>query len=131
MSALVQYLMENAAQVTRDTAGAADVVFFGVVRKEGASAEKLAELIRAHKDEFCAVDLFDGKDHSYFEIGDWIGDQGLALILIGLGSLLGMWTLLSPKSVFGDDLHSLIESNMAGMGYVALQAPRVVAGDPA
>ncbi len=30
-------------------------------------------------------------DHCFVDIGAWIGDQSLALTLMGMGELLGMW----------------------------------------
>jgi hypothetical protein len=42
----------------------------------------------------------DGNEHSYPEIGAAVGDQGLGLMIIGLGHLLGIWKCLSPDTLF-------------------------------
>ena len=36
---------------------------------------------------------------SYIELGAWIGDQGLALALMGLGSALGIWGIITPQTL--------------------------------
>lgn len=74
-----------------------DLVFFKVAN-DGGDAEQLRSLVVAAKQgEFCNVDLFDGKKHGYMELGGWLGDQGLAMMLMGLGSILGLWRLVTPK----------------------------------
>ncbi len=52
---------------------------------------------------------------SYIEIGGEIGDQGLALLLIGLGGLVGLWPVITPETVgfTGDEAKA-----MAGHGFV-------------
>lgn len=73
----------------------ANVLFFVVAARPGTDAEKLRELIKANvSGNHCNVDLFDGLPHDYTELGAWIGDQGCALMLMGLGSVLGLWSLL-------------------------------------
>ncbi len=36
---------------------------------------------------------------SYIELGAWIGDQGLALRLIGLGAYARRWEVISPATL--------------------------------
>jgi len=103
------------------TGHTADMVFFKVSAK-AADAETLKELVRSHKGEFCSVDLFDGKEHNYIELGRWIGDQGTALQLMGLGSLLGLWKLLTPKTMLGPMCDEVLAQQMAGAGMVAVQS---------
>lgn len=64
---------------------------------------------------------FDGKEHSYIEIGAAMGDQGLALMTIGLGHLLGAWKALSPDTVM-PFLPEKTKQEMAGGGMVSLTA---------
>lgn len=110
----------NAEQPSGHTA---NVEFFEVRAKEGADAEALRALIVENKSgAFLDVDLFDGKEHNYIELGGWIGDQGLALMLIGLGSLLGLWDLLTPSAIFKDAIPKEAAMRMAGMGMVAIQS---------
>ena len=86
---------------TKQPAGhTADLVFFKVSAKPGADAETLKRLVRENKaGAYADVDLFDGVEHGYRELGGWIGDQGLALTLMGLGNVLGLWELLTPSKL--------------------------------
>lgn len=100
----------------------ADLIFFKVSAKEGANAETLRKLVQEHKGEFCDCNLFDGAEHSYMEIGGWIGDQGMALMLMGLGSLLGLWKLLTPRSMLGNSIPEEFVQRTAGQGFVIIKA---------
>jgi hypothetical protein len=100
----------------------ADMIFFEVSAKPTASAEKLKELVQGNvQGSHCDVDLFDGKEHSYLEIGGWIGDQGLAMMLMGLGSLLGLWKLLTPKTMLPKGIPDTLVQEMAGRGLIVIQ----------
>ncbi len=98
-----------------------DLVFFKVASTGSADKEKLKELIKAHKGEYNEVDPFDGKEHSYIELGGWVGDQGIALMLMGLGEILGIWKLMTPKTVFKNFPEDM-QMQMAGNGYVTILA---------
>ena len=100
----------------------ADLIFFEVAATNNPDLEEMRDLIKSNtKGEFANVDLFDGKEHSYIELGGWIGDQNLALQLMGLGSLLGLWKLLTPKTILGGIADNDLAMKMAGQGYVAIQ----------
>lgn len=91
----------------------ADLVFFKVAAK-GADKEEFVSLARRDYPHW-----FDGKEHSYLEIGGDVGDQGAALMTMGLGSLLGAWKLMTPRMLpIPEDL----QMQMAGMGMVTIQA---------
>jgi hypothetical protein len=92
----------------------ADVIFFQVSAKNNPDPEKLRELL----DNDGAFLLSGG--HSYLEIGAWIGDQGAALQLMALGSLLGLWALNTPRSVFGTLIPEEKVMELAGMGMVEI-----------
>ena len=62
----------------------------------------------------------DGKEHSYIEVGAEMGDQGMALLTIGLGHLLGAWEALSPETVM-PSMDAEIKMKLAGRGMVTLQ----------
>lgn len=98
----------------------ADTMFFKVAKHGEPDADTFTKLARAHRGEFNSVDPFDGNEHSYIELGGWIGDQGLALMFMGLGSLLGVFQLLTPQTLmpFLDDE---TKRQMAGMGMVAVK----------
>lgn len=80
----------------------------------------------ASKDEFLALvraehpEWLDGKEHGYIEIGVAMGDQGLALMTIGLGHLVGAWTALSPDTIL-PFLSPILKLQMAGRGMVSLK----------
>jgi hypothetical protein len=125
MAELNEYIRDYADRHPVGTvAGATNVVFFEVRAKEAASAEQLRALLSAHVSEFEAVDVFDGREHGYIELGGWLGSQGDALALIGLGEQLGLWKLLSPRTMLGDLITPEQEKAMAGSGLVSLQATR-------
>lgn len=101
----------------------ANVEFFEVSAREGADAEALRSLVVENKKGvFTDVDLFDGKEHNYIEIGGWVGDQGFALMLMGLGARLGLWQLLTPSSMMGALVPKDLAMQMAGAGMVAIQS---------
>jgi hypothetical protein len=104
------------------TEHAVDMIFFKVAAINGANADKLKELIAVNKKgEFCDIDLFDGNEHNYMEIGGWIGDQGIALMLMGLGTILGLWDLLTPVTILKMNSNDPVCQQMAGMGMIVIQ----------
>lgn len=119
MQDLIVYLEDNARPCNVED-GDADVIFFGVQRLPTATAEGLKAAMAAHVGEFCECNPLDGKDHNFIELGGWVGDQRVALILIGLGASLGMWELITPKTLFGDFLPPATVQKMAGMGMVGI-----------
>ena len=118
---LIDYLRTNAIQCAPDEADA-DVIFFGVRKGPDATADALKAAMAAHKGEFCDVNPLDGQEHSYIELGGWVGDQSAALSLIGLGAALGAWKLLTPKTMLGDMCPPDLVLKMAGMGMVSMQS---------
>ena len=96
----------------------ADMHFFKVSLRDGPDADTLRELIASHQGE---CDPLDGKEHSYMELGGWLGDQGLALQFMGMGSLLGLWNLLTPATIM-PGLPAELAGQMAGAGMVSIQA---------
>lgn len=92
-----------------------DLTFFKVARLDGDKDEFLAMV----KEEF--PQWLDGKEHNYMELGGDLGDQGIALMTIGLGHLLGAWKALSPDTMM-PFLDKQAKAAMAGMGMVCLQA---------
>lgn len=104
----------------------ADMIFFKVKAKEGANSSELKKLVQdSVEGTFTNINMFDGKEHSFIEVGAWIGDQGTALILMGLGSLLGLWNLLTPKTMLptGSASDEMLKQ-MAGAGYITVQSKK-------
>ena len=113
----------------------ADMIFFLAAKRGEPTVEEFERLTREHRGEFTDCDPLDGEEHGYLELGGWIGDQGMALQYMALGSLLGIFDLLTPRSVLGKSLTGIDEKfalEMAGLGYVtvkrrAKEAQKVVA----
>ena len=105
------------------TGHSADLVFFLVAARDGADADSLRRLVAAAAGPgaFGSLDPLDGREHGYIEVGGWIGDQGAALMLMGLGTVLGLWTLMTPE-MFG--FHGPVALEMAGYGLVTVHAPK-------
>lgn len=105
------------------TGHTADLVFFKVAAKPGTDAAELVRLVSEHKKGIYGdAEIFDGVEHNYLELGSWIGDQGIALRLMGLGAVLGIWKLLTPRIVFGNLITEELVQNMARQGWVSIQA---------
>jgi hypothetical protein len=93
------------------TGHSVSVHFFWVQARNNPTAAELRALLEA---EYPRVErLREGP--SYIEIGGAIGDQGLALQLIGLGELVGLWTVVTPATVFFEGAEA---DEMAGRGFV-------------
>jgi hypothetical protein len=123
VSELVEYVRKYAQMVPRsDDARGTDVYFFTVTAAPGASGVVLRDLIGKHQGVFGAVDLFDGNEHSYIEVGGWVGMQEVALALIGLGTELELWKLLSPRTMLSRKVPADLEERLVGQGYLSLQA---------
>lgn len=99
----------------------ADLVFFKVSATNAPDADELRALIKAHEGTYAQPDLFDGAEHGFMEIGGFIGDQGLALQLMGVGSLLGLWKLYTPMTL---GITGAPAMQMAGAGLVTILASK-------
>lgn len=92
----------------------ADLVFFKVALSEKADKNTFLELVKEQYPQW-----LDGEEHNYMKIGGEMGDQGLALMTMGMGELLGVWELITPKILgLPDELVKM----MAGQGFVIIQA---------
>lgn len=101
----------------------ADLIFFKTALNGEPSSEELRKLIAGHSPNHGeAIDLFDGKEHGFAEIGAWLGSQEVALLLMGLGSLLGLWTLMTPRTVLPPGLPDDLVMKMAQAGYVTARS---------
>lgn len=97
-----------------------NVHFFWVAAKDSPTRERLLELLRAHYPSFGRLE----KGPSYIEIGAELGDQGLALLLIGLGGLVGLWQVITPEALGFDEE---MAKEAAGRGFVMAGGIRSVA----
>lgn len=106
----------------------ADVQFFKVALKNSKLTDvdkevmknNLIQLVNNHKGIYGELDLFDGDEHNFVEIGGWIGNQGIALELMGMGELLGIWKVATPDRLapdFSEDTRKML----AGAGYISIK----------
>ncbi len=91
-----------------------NLTFFQVASKGGDKDEFLVLVREEHPD------WLDGKEHNYLQVGSDMGDQGLALMTIGFGHLLGVWKALSPDTVM-PFLPEDLKQKMASQGMVSLR----------
>ena len=99
-----------------------DMIFVTVCAKDEPDQSTLAKLAREHVGEFGDVDIFDGTEHGYIELGGWLGDQGIALRFMGLCCLLGGFDLLTPKTVLPPGLNADMVMQLAQSGMVTIKA---------
>lgn len=103
----------------------ADLIFFKVAKRENPTAEEFRRLtLDSLQGAYCNCDPLDGREHSYIELGGWIGDQGVAMQYMALGALLGVFELLTPRTVLG-----LAESDdsavkLASQGFLSIRVRR-------
>ena len=101
-----------------------DMVFFQVAASLDVSealVEQFKTLSHENKSVYVDVDPFDGKEHSYIELGAWIGDQGLAMQYMALGVALGLFVLMTPYTMLHLPKGDPLAMQMAGAGFVAVQ----------
>ena len=93
-----------------------DLSFFKVATKDNPDKDEMLNLV---KKEF--PNWLNGTEHGYLEVGGDMGDQGIALMTIGLGHLLGIWTCLCPETMM-PFLPADLKVKMAERGLVCLQS---------
>ena len=98
-----------------------DMAFFKVAKRDGANKEDFLALVEADFPHW-----LDGEEHNYISMGAEIGDQGIAIMCIGLGDLLGAWRALTPVRILGSLPDDIIK-NMAGEGMLSMR--RIDHGD--
>lgn len=122
---LADTIREHAEILPVDSEDASYVGMFSVRQKEnsGLTAESLASMIKAaNEGVFCDADVTRlAQGPSYIELGGWIGDQGLALSLMGLGERLGLWNVVTPRVLGITDQEKA--ANLMGMGFVMIEVP--------
>jgi hypothetical protein len=98
----------------------ADMIFFKVSQDGDTKAEDFIRLSKENKGDYAQVDPFDGKEHGYIELGAWLGDQGVALQYMALGTLLGLFDLLTPRIVMPFLADENMIMQLAGGGLVTI-----------
>jgi len=95
-----------------------NMYYFDVSVKNDPDKETLKKLISEnHKGDFADMDLLDGVERSYLDIGRWIGDQGIGMLLMALGRILGLWDVMTPNSL---PLPKEMKDRMAGAGMISI-----------
>lgn len=123
MEQLIAYLTQNLIVQREPEDGYTDVAFMSVKAKPEATAEEYKQLLDDVLPPL-GLNLFDHNEHSYIEIGGVVGDQGLALRLMGMGTELKLWELLTPKTMLKIDNNSEVAQKMAGMGMLSIIFPK-------
>jgi hypothetical protein len=118
MSKLAGYVLKHTMRT--DSEGV-DVQFFHVSQVGEPTEEELKTLIQRHVGDFCEVDLFDDREHGYIELGVWCGTQELALQLMGLGTILGLFELMTPNNML-PDAYDELKNELAGKGFIIIKA---------
>ncbi len=119
---LGELIAENAIRIDVWEPDAIDVGFFHILLKPGTdlTALKLKNaIVRAEEGSQSSMTLEDflhEEGVAYTTLGVWLGDQGLALALIGLGKALELWDVVLPGDA-GVTSRALVEQ-MIGMGFV-------------
>lgn len=99
-----------------------NMFFFDVCAVNNPLKEEFLALIAKHEGEFGTVmNPLEG-EHSYIEVGGWIGDQGLGMQFMALGKLLGVWGIMHPGMILNvnDPQQKVLAEQMAGMGMVSI-----------
>jgi hypothetical protein len=98
-----------------------NMYFFDVCAVNNPNVEEFRSLIEKHIGEFSEVDPFSG-EHSYLEIGGWIGDQSVGIQFMALGKLLGLWQIMQPGMLLNvnDPEQKVLADQMAGMGMISI-----------
>jgi len=107
---------------------AVDVQFFKVALRSsnltGTDKEIIKNdfirLIKGHKGIYRDIDILDGEEHDFIDIGAWIGDQGIALTLMGMGELLGIWDVITPNRLV-PDYSEETRDMLAKAGYILIR----------
>ena len=103
------------------TGHVADTTFFKVAAKDSPCKGTFLDLCKSHRGEFNEVNPLDGQEHSFIELGWWLGDRGIALRFMGLGALLGVFKLLTPETLI-PMMPSDLKMQMAQSGLVIIKA---------
>lgn len=118
---LNKLVSKSVEQVTPGTEGSVTVGFFSVVKRPDAEVDalELVARIKAATKGYYGDEpverLLEGP--SYIELGGWIGDQGVALGLMGLGAILGLWDIITPMTL---GIEGKQADDMMGTGFIMI-----------
>lgn len=114
---LIEFITESTVTLPQTNDMDVNMIFFGVMVDETATAQKLKQMLEQHRGTFNVPTLtpFDGKVHGYQEVGAWLGSQDLGLRLMALGAHLELWRLITPYDVSGVDANTAYMMAQCGM----------------
>lgn len=120
---LADAVRDNIETLPVDTEDAAFVGMFSVRQREDSNltAETLVSMIKAASEGVFGNAPVErlAQGPSYIELGGWIGDQALALQFMGLGERLGLWKVVTPRSLGITDHEAA--ANLMGAGFVMIE----------
>lgn len=99
------------------TGHVADMVFFRVAARNSPDKDEFIRLTKGHPGT-----VLDGTEHGFIEIGAWLSDQSLGLRYMGLGALLGVFRLTTPRTMLPGSNDDALIMKMAGTGYVSVMS---------
>lgn len=102
---------------------AIDMVFFKVGVASTANKEDFITALDSVPAFHGAFNWRAGGEFSYIHIGAWVGDQRTALVLMAVGVYLGMWQLLSPRTMLNFEDEKAVR-DMAALGFLSILAPK-------
>lgn len=101
----------------------ADLIFFKVALKKVMPETEMKNIfIELIKKEY--PHWLNGEEHNYLNMGAEVGDQGLAMMTMGMGKLLNVWELQTPASMLGSFITEELKMQMAGIGYISIKAQK-------
>ena len=85
------------------------------------SVEEFEAVLAGHTSDYVTTNPFPlDAEQNYMTLGAFVGDQGVAMQMMALGHLLGMWKLLTPMLMFGDLMSEDERMQLAGRGMVSI-----------
>ena len=121
LDTLARYVRDHSISVDTAAEGTVSVHFFHVLPTNGFDKDEFARLFNdwlangpGAFDEAPVLKEIQGGP-SYIRWGYWIGDQGLALTLMGLGQAAGLWTVATPSTL---GIEGERADELAGLGMV-------------
>jgi hypothetical protein len=96
-----------------------DMIYFKVAMRNDPERDEFIKLIKIHKGIHYECNLLNGKEYNYIDLGGWLGSQGIALQFMALGTLLGVFDLITPYAL-GNLPDNLIKQ-MAGNGFIIIK----------
>lgn len=107
---------------TPAAAEATDMIYMAIGAKGPRDEAVLQELMDAYDSEY-PVNIGDHMEHSYLELGGWLGSQEYAMRLMALGNMWNMWQLLTPRTMMGKLINEEMVVALAGRGLITIVVP--------